>query len=212
MTTTARSRSLTVLGLACVLGTAWLTSQAVSANAAAQAAAGVPASVRIAVIDLDKVREGLAEATALSDKLKKQAEELQKNVDTLVAQLENEKSKAEALPADQKKAAQAKAQEKLTRALFEKEWSQNLLNRQEASSIAFLYERIDTAVDIVAKREGYHMVMTSDEKLSLKESDKESMKTVAAYISVRRTLYIDPSIDITQQVIDFMNNEFKAGR
>ncbi len=208
--TGTRSSRLFVLGFVCVASLAWCTSQVISAAAAPAAAA--PANVRVAVLDLDAVRQGLAEATALTERLQKQKDEYQAKVDAMLKDAQNELDKAEALPPDQKKAQQAKVQELVYRAQFEKEWSQNLLNRQEASSIIGLYERIDTAVDVVAKREGYHLVLTADDKLALKNSDKDSIKTVSAYVSMRRMLYADPAIDITQQVIDYMNNEFKAGR
>ena len=168
-----------------------------------------PQVPRIATVNLEEVLPALKER---DDKLKvlvaKQTE-FKGKFDALGEEIKNDKVKLDAEPDSPNKILMAKAiREKKLRATFEGEYASKLLAEMEGEMLRELYLRINAAAKVVAKRDGYQLVMTSDEKISVNPGDPESVQRAIAF---KRMLYIDPDMDITGDIALYLNNQYAAG-
>lgn len=167
-----------------------------------------PTSSMIAVIDLPKVLDGLKEKQAKDTAIQASAKELEDKGKSLRDGLEAEKKKIELMANGPEKLAAAKAfREKALRADFDMDFGKAAFAEQRAEGLADLYKKINDSAAALAKARGYHMVLSSDESVSAKGSYDE----VSRIISLKRMLYVDPAMDVTEELIAFMNNEFAVG-
>jgi Skp family chaperone for outer membrane proteins len=77
-----------------------------------------------------------------------------------------------------------------------------------------LYRSVKAAVKTMAEAEGYDIVIVDDSQGELLTSDEARVSReaqVRQQIAARRVLYTAPTVDVTEQLIVRMNNEFKAG-
>lgn len=181
---------------------------AASAALAFTAGRAAPPQPVIAVVDVAKVLDSLHERAARYAELTKIKDEYQKSFDEKVAKLKSELEAAELLPdgpAKLKKAEELARMEVQTR--VEREFSQAMITRKEVQAYHELYTKIDAAAAELAKAEGYTMVISSDENVSI---PKDSLEKFMQVVARKRMLYVDPRHDITDQLITYMNNQFAA--
>lgn len=197
--------SLLVLAAAACVGTLAFVGAKASATGAFR---GPPAAPVIAVVDLDAVLQGLNEKKDRESALQSTLKDLQTRVSALGEEAKNEQAKLEqATPAD--KPALAKAlREKIIRAEFEKQYSEKLLGEMSGEVIREIYLKIDAATERLAKQNGYQLVLASDEKNPIPE--RGSTGDILRSIATKRMLFVDPSLEITQEVVTLMNNEYAA--
>jgi Skp family chaperone for outer membrane proteins len=72
-----------------------------------------------------------------------------------------------------------------------------------------LFGRIREAAAAVAKRQGLMLVLVDDSGLEI--PDNAEYRDVQGAMMSRRALYADPGVDISSQVANYLNNQFKAG-
>ncbi len=77
--------------------------------------------------------------------------------------------------------------------------------REESKGMRRIYEHIKEASSALAKESGWDYVMVNDAAFSLPEGDNVDM---GAQISSRRMLYANPSFDVTDILIEYMNASF----
>ncbi|MFG0328273.1 MAG: OmpH family outer membrane protein [Phycisphaerales bacterium] len=94
-----------------------------------------------------------------------------------------------------------------------KAWSdfQNeLLQRRELRAQIEIYLKINEAVTEVAKRDGWNLVIWDDSEALLPRANQ--IEAGPESISRRRVFYADEQVtDITEDVAQFMNNNYKSG-
>jgi Skp family chaperone for outer membrane proteins len=174
----------------------------------APAAAPAPPSPIIAIVDLPKVLDGLKEREARDKELETAKNALQAKADELKKTLDAERQKLENLADTASKIPAAKAyREKVLRADFDLDYGKSLLAEQQATGLRELFEKISLATAEVAKARGYHLVLSSDQSVPVRGNTEEVSRT----ISLKRFLYVDPSMDITAELVQYMNNQFEAG-
>lgn len=80
------------------------------------------------------------------------------------------------------------------------------LDAEKARTLRRLYDRIKSTVETISKENGYDLVLVDDSIVSLpiEATEAETMRQISA----RRMLYGSPQINITQDVIARMNQEF----
>lgn len=197
--------ALVLAGVVALTGLSWTGATAVARlNAAAP-----PANPVIATIDLEAVVEELAERKDKLASLTSSLADAQKKVDNLVAELKSDQSKIEALTGTAKDVAVKELREKAIRAEFEKQYAQKLLIEMQGEMLRDLYLKISDATKRLAKKNGYSLVMTSDEKVEVPKGDPEA---ITRAIALKRMLYVDSGLDITNEVVAMMNNEYAATR
>lgn len=84
---------------------------------------------------------------------------------------------------------------------------------EKAALLQELYKKISDAVDGIANANGYHLVLLDDSNpyvVYSKESRVDPQIQISKQITSQKMLYADPVIDITNQLITRMNNEFMA--
>ncbi|HVU64363.1 MAG TPA: OmpH family outer membrane protein [Phycisphaerales bacterium] len=174
-----------------------------------EAAPVPPAAPVVATVDLEEVIKGLKEREDKEKALKGTQDDYQKRVNDLADEAKNAKSKLENMPDGPDKIAMAKTvREKLIRAEFEKQYAERVLAEMKGEMLRELYNKINDAVQKVAKQNGYQLVLTSDAKVQVNPGDPDS---ILRAIALKRILYVDPSMDITNDIIQYLNNQYAAG-
>ena len=77
-----------------------------------------------------------------------------------------------------------------------------------------LYKSISTAITLMAESEGYDLVIVDDSKAPFTDNPDARVSReghILQQIAVRRIMYANPMIDITQDLIVRMNNANNAG-
>jgi Skp family chaperone for outer membrane proteins len=77
--------------------------------------------------------------------------------------------------------------------------------REESKGMRRIYEHIREAAAELSKENGWDYVIVNDAAFSLPEGDNVDM---GAQISSRRMLYANPSLDVTDILIEYMNASF----
>ena len=84
---------------------------------------------------------------------------------------------------------------------------------EKAALLQELYKKISDAVDGIANANGYNLVLLDDSNPYVRYSKESRMAPelqIWNKIKSQKVLYADPGIDITNQLITRMNNEFIA--
>lgn len=174
-----------------------------------EAAPVPPAAPMIATVDLEEVIKGLKEREDKEKALKSMQEDYQKRVNNLAEEAKNAKSKLDNEPDGPGKIAMAKeVREKLIRAEFEKQYAEKILAEMKGEMLRELYNKINDAVAKIAKQMGVMLVLTNDSKVGVNSADPDS---VLRAIALKRILYVDSSLDITGDVVQYLNNQYAAG-
>lgn len=87
-------------------------------------------------------------------------------------------------------------------------WSEQLIDRRRAEVFADLFEKVRGAATKIAQQRGYDLVLSSDFEGDIPRDQEAQIRSV---MSARRVLYVSPDIDITDDVVRLMNNEWHAG-
>jgi Skp family chaperone for outer membrane proteins len=214
MTRNSRSRffrspvsAAAVLGLA-IIGAAAFRSPATPAPA--------PQPAAVAVIDLQKLTDGLKEFKDLNaDNLvkgqdyQKKLKDMSDAIDKINADLKD------VIPAsDYKRRAQALADRFELQATLKarKETYQSLYDVDHGDIIHQVYDKILAAVADIAKRENYDIVLLDDRAIQLAPMGTATDKELGPSIESKRILFARDGMDITDRVITKMNNDYAAGK
>jgi Skp family chaperone for outer membrane proteins len=171
-----------------------------------------PVAPVIAIVDVQRAIDGL-------DEHKERLAEFVKSVDSLKARAktaDDERAADDtrinimAAGPDRDKARKAYL-DKYSRARFELKFTENSLAEQEVDDRRAMYLKLDAAVEELAKQRGYQMVLASDEKIKMPDEPGTTFNELRTTIQLKRMLYTDPGLDITDELVLFMNNQWKAG-
>jgi Skp family chaperone for outer membrane proteins len=164
---------------------------------------------RLATIDLEKTYNSIQRYSDIQTRLKKLAEDLEKQVaaaETTVKDLESELDSFQ--PGSD---AQAAAVQKLQAAVGELRAQQQFANAkiemERARALRDTYVAIKDAARRFAEREGYDYILLDD---SLPEMDPANAAKTMQQISARRFIFANHKSDVTDALIAFMNEDWKA--
>ncbi|MFA6043963.1 MAG: OmpH family outer membrane protein [Phycisphaerales bacterium] len=172
-----------------------------------------PAPTAVAIVDLQRLFNGLTELTdrnkdidakqagykAELEQLKKQAEDIEKDLSTTVN------------PSDTKQRTELSLQAVILRQSIQgkSELYTRVLDIMSSDLIRELYGKCTAAVASAAKRDGYDLVLFDDRSISLPE--RSGTKELNQVVANKRVLYANDTVDITDRLITLMNNDYKAG-
>lgn len=205
MKTRSASRSALILtGVLATLGAASLVGTAVARHSMT----APPSSAVVATIDLESVVAALKERVDKETALKASLSDAQNKVNALGKEVENEQEKLKQMPTgvDRDRAVK-ELREKAIRAEFEKQYAQKLLIEMQGEMLRDLYLKISEATSRMAKKNGYSLVIANDQKIEIPKGDPNE---IGRAIAAKRILFVDGSLDVTQEVITMMNNEYDA--
>lgn len=176
-----------------------------AANLVAQGKAARPTSV--AVVDVQQVFNTLDEKSTVEADITQQTEQLQKEEQDRQTELKALQADlgilAAGTPAYQE--TQTKLENKALEFQVWKQFNQRKLEREKVVRLEALYRKVVDAIGGVAKQNNYDIVMFKDSTGDLKG---ENQQQLAAMIQVRKVLYSNPDLDITDQITQKLNNEW----
>ncbi|WP_432798648.1 OmpH family outer membrane protein [Poriferisphaera sp. WC338] len=164
----------------------------------------------VAVVDIQKVFDGLKERVSLDAEDKTSREALQQE-----AKLRQEEIQAlqEELKMLEGQAGTDQKQDELQmKAIQYQAWGKFMQQKQAsdaALNIEQLYRKMLKAIDLVATEGGYELVLYKETIDRMNTADIQQLRL---QIFSRKVLYNSPTIDLTNQVIQRMNNQYDNAR
>lgn len=193
------------------LGATTVMTQTLTARAAAMQAA--PAASRVGVVDLQRLINSLRELEDRNKELDRVAEDYNRGLDELQARLRAiEVDLKDNIPATDKRARAAKLAERMeVSTLLEarQRTSQQLFDMRRAEVIRELYNKAGKAISDMGEREGYDLILLDERSIPVAENT--GMRDLMQQILAKRVLYARNTMDLTDRLVTFMNNEYAAG-
>lgn len=186
-------------------------------TAAVAAALGVSAARRppaqptaVAVVDLVAVLEGLNERADLERNLERELETRRQQIQDVNTQIETVQADLETL------AAGSDERREKARELFELQAIgeararaiNQIVSIEKGAVFRELYEKIEEAIAELSQRDGYDAVFLNDATFPI-PTNASDIDVERAILS-RSVLYAHPSVDITDSLVAFMNNQYAA--
>ncbi|MBO6512360.1 MAG: OmpH family outer membrane protein [Phycisphaerales bacterium] len=200
-----KTRTITTLSIASILITALLawTAGASSSRPPAQPTA-------IATVDIMSVIEGLNERDVLKAELEARTEARQEQLNEVLKQLEALDADIQMLKqgSDEHREKMQEGIEMQALAKTRRDVLSQIVSIDNGTVMQKLFVKIETAIQNIAEREGYDIVLFDDTSFEV-PADSPNQDVVRAIIT-KSLIYRHDSIDITQQVITLMNNEYSA--
>jgi outer membrane protein len=208
-------RAARSLGLG--FGTAlWLAAQApaqqagapAAATASPGAAAPAPAGpIKIGSIDMDRVFKDYKKVKFTSDQLKSDALAKQGELQKVMAQMRQIAQELEGMApgAPDYKAKESEITRLKAQLEAEREQAQADFARREAEALATIYKEVQEMTSAVARQQAMtYVVKVSSEPVT--GSDPNSVMAAMA----RSVVYYDPSLDVTNRVVYYLNQRYEA--
>lgn len=186
-------------------------------------AAGASAAIRanptaVASVNLERLIFSLDEHGALTEEARKEFDRRQKEIDALVEEIESLEADIKRL--DPASLARATMQRDLDmkRGFLELRFSRLVRWQSEDDAILLttLYEKALLAIEEVAKRDGWDMVIHTTRQnqvpRELNIRPEQARAFVLEWIQSRRVLHTNEATDITGIVATHMNNKYATGR
>ena len=167
----------------------------------------------IATINLASVINGLEEIKAREKELESFIRERTTKLQDLEKRFEISKGEFDILSPRDSAARRSKAEdlERLRMQIrFESELADALINARRGEIFGALFEKIDATVAELARSNGYTMVFSDDQDSMTPNNPTEQAARAAIY--GRRVMYADNAVDITDELVQLMNNQWKIGQ
>jgi len=163
----------------------------------------------VAVMDVEKVFNALDERTRIEADLKTRGERLQQEERERAEEIRKIQQDLEILVPGTSNYENKEGQ--LTQKAMElqvwRQFQNARLGRERAIQIENLYRKMTDSLARVAKDNGYDVVIFKEKGVDFPKDKPEQLLTV---IQLRKVLWAADDLDISDQVITVMNNEFKA--
>jgi Skp family chaperone for outer membrane proteins len=163
----------------------------------------------VATVDLEKTYNSIIRYSDTQTKLKALAEELDKKVAASELQVKSLEGELDSFQSGSE--AQAAAIAKLQASVGEfravQQFANAKLELERARALRETYVAIKDAARRFSEREGYDYILLDD---SLPEMDPANAAKTMQQISARRFIYASPKSDVTDALIGFMNDDWKA--
>jgi len=183
---------------------------------AARALRAQPSSV--ATVRINDVLTGLDQFKEVQTELEQMGQGIQQEADTQQQAVQELREKLRNMPEGRNKQRQS-LEEQLVITQYEfQAWYQfksEQVDVERSLLLRDLYRSIKDAVADMSETEGYDLVLMdeSDQPIQVNpQSDASREQQVREQIRSRRILYSGQVIDITEDLIERMNNAFNAGR
>lgn len=199
-----------IVGLAALAGVWGLAS--VRAETAAQKAP----SAAVAVIDIGKVLEQLDEKRSRLAELEEFGRAMEARMERINAEKDVIVADLEVLPrgTPQYLEKQDQAIRKEMELQGEQEFAKFRFNERKQQTKLELFNKIVSSAGIYAQREGYDIVLNDDRDMVVPQDQVGQMTDQAfqAFVMSRRVIFATDAVDITDEVAQMMNNNYKAAQ
>lgn len=186
-----------------LIGTIAWSARAVSSRPPAQPTA-------TAVVDIVDIINGLNEREVLEGQLNARMESRQSQLNEIVEELKVLEADIQMLTrgTDEHREKLREYLEKQAVAKARREALSQIVSIDMGNVMAGLFTKVEDAIARISEREGYDIVLLDDSQFPLPENAPDP--DVYRAIITKSVIYRHDSIDITQQVITLMNNEYSA--
>ena len=179
-------------------------------NASATSSRPPAQATAIGTVDIMVVLEGLNERDVLQAQLDERTKLRQAQLDEVLKDLGTLEEDMKLLNpgTDEYRQKLQEGIEKQPLAKTRREVLMQIVSIDNGTVMSELFSEIESAIQNIAQREGYDIVLFDDTSFEV-PTDVPNPDVVRAIIT-KSIIYRHDSIDITQQVITLMNNEFGA--
>jgi Skp family chaperone for outer membrane proteins len=164
----------------------------------------------VAVVNVQKVFNSLKEKQDIEAELKQRAQSLQSNEKEKRQKIQQMKSNLDVLKPGTSEYQQQ--EQKLERAVVDlKAWAQykqQKMKRTRGVKMESLYRKTTDTAGNVAEDNGFDLVLYDEGSADL---NYQSSKQLSTMIQMRKVLWSNDKLNITDQVIQRMNNQYQAG-
>lgn len=161
----------------------------------------------VGTVDLEATFNGLEEWDQLQVSLTQRADRMQEELNRRQEELEGLEADLEDYPQGSEKFKQA--MKKFQMAAIELQgyvqFQQMKQQRYNDEKIFELYDKIKMAARTLADEQGYDIILVNDSVVEI----PENTDNILAQISSRRVLFARQQMDVTDQLIQTMNNEYQ---
>lgn len=164
----------------------------------------------VAVADIEVVFKDCEEKKQIEADLKSQAEKFEADRKVRVDKLKKVQADLDVLNAGDA-AFQAKLDQANQMAIENQVWENvqvQKLQRENLLQVQGLYVKIIKATEKLAKDRGYDLILYKEALPDFKRMKPDDMPQV---IRSRKVLYNAPELDVTKELLQAMDNEFRAG-
>lgn len=203
----SRGLMISTLCLASAFG-AWATAQT--------GGKAPPPPSAVAVVDLAKLSTNLDEAKGMRERLQQLGTSYETRLKSLADDLTNLEKELSMTAEDKRGTPEFldklfRARELETTLKARREGLQRQIEFSKGDDLRAMFNKITDAVGRVGKDQGFDIILWDDRSIS--PPKKASMEVeIWNTIKERRILFASDRVDITDQVLTLMNNEFKAGK
>lgn len=169
-------------------------------------------STSVAVVDVEKAMNSLDEMSAIEAGMKVQLETVKQEQTERQSKLKQLQEDLNLLQPGSS-AFKDKFNEFQLRAIELKSWfefQQNNLNRERILQFGSLYRKLTDHLQRVAAENGYDVIMFKEQEAP--NFDNVKPEALATIIGMRKVLWARSDLDITDQVVLRMNNDYKNNR
>jgi len=166
----------------------------------------------VATVNIEEIFRGLNERAAADTSLLELAEELDAKGVQMREEIELLGQDLELYPVGSKQYQQATEEiaRKTYRLQAYREFAMRKLEVEKSRTLHGLYLKIRTAVGEMSGPSGYDIVFVDDTVVGLPTDVTEA--EMWRQISARRMLFTNPRIDVTDHLLEYMNNAFKVAQ
>ena len=164
--------------------------------------------VSAAVVNVQKVFSNLKEREQIQAEMRQRAQDLQDQEKQRRKKIQQMKSDLDIMePGSQ---AYKEQQSKLEQAVIDlqawQQFKQQKVKRSRGVQLENLYRKTLRAIEDVANEKGYDVVLYKE---GAPDFNFQNQRQLSTMIQVRKVLWSKDKLDITQQIIQRMNNEFQ---
>ena len=164
----------------------------------------------VAVVDVQQVFNTIKERTQMRAELQDRAQKLEQQEKSRRQKIEQLRQQLNAQAPGT--AAYKDTQDKLRKSAIERQvwvkFQQRQLNLERGLLVEKLYRRVLDTVGKIASERGFDLVLYKSGDPDFQYQKPEQL---LSQIAVRKVLYAEDGTDITDQVVQRLNNEFEAG-
>lgn len=175
--------------------------------------ASAPAPTTLAIVDLQRLYNGLNELTDRNKDIDAKQKEFKEELEKLKKQAEEIETELKMTvdPKDTKTRTNKSLEAVILRQSIQgkSELYTRVLDITSGDVIRDLYGKATEAIAALAKRDGIDLVMFDDRSIGLPE--RSGMKELNQVVANKRVLFASEGVDITDRLIVIMNNDYKAG-
>jgi len=197
---------------ACVLGVAFIAAAAFQVGARAGTAAAPPAPVSMAMVDIPKLFNNLQENADRNDLVIVKGKGYENELKGLAAQITQKDNELKTVipPSDKRRILKANAEiyELETTIEARKKIYQRTLDLDKGEISNEVYPKVTDAIKRFAAREGFDLILFDDRSTPLPEIG--TFRDYNEQIVRKRILFAKDGLDVTEQILTMMNNEYAA--